>query len=423
MHCLEPQCLNSAILFALMDIAVYSRRWVHLVFICMLSLLTQYISKSFGVANQIFAAYFETTLAALDWTTVGLYAGTALVTPAFAYLEFAELLGFRSIVICGTISLLIVCLVIILSVQFPVLFPALVAASFLEGVSYSVSFSVGPSFAAQWFPENQVGFAIACNNAAIYAGFGLGSLVPSLVLHPMPSVDQSSKNDSNFSVLMTANITTLTQSTWKQTTNISLMLMYSVICVVLFLSLVYFYIFATDLPPKPPTPAMYLKQFGNQLCESKSFNAFIKYTKCLFKDVNYCLCLIISGISFNIGVLNVLHTSQAIEHILNPGFYNLTFTITLVSGLIQFTYITCAAISSVVSSKTLKTFKDNYKAQVIFGSGLCVGAWICVLVSFYLKSLVLTFIGNAAFGTGQAFANIPLIDAVTRHTYPLTKRW
>ena len=385
---------------------LYKRRWILLAAICLCSLLTDFMAKSFAASNEILAAYFQVSLAQLDWACVGMDTGTSLVTPVFAYFSFIKVFGFRTMAICGSACLLLSCVCILLTVHFRFLFPMMIVANLLQGVSYSVCFSVGSFFSVLWFPDHQIGLAIAFNAAAMAAGVILSSIVPPALL-TNPPFPTKSENASTFQ-----QSTTAISDEWNTATYETLMHIYLTVGITLLLLLMFFYFFASDLPPKAPTLALALKRFsGTKTQSTKTFRNFLRETKDLFQDRTYLLCISISGVTFNMIVVQLVHLSQFINHIDD------NISASLTSGFI-ITVVSVSGIAfSFVSAKILQFFQQH-TYQVNVGAGLLFGSSVCLFFSYQYKSLIGLYVGNIIWGAASRICNIPLFEVVTRHTYP-----
>ena len=388
------------------DTKIYKRRWILLAAICLCSLLTDFTAKSFAASNEILAAYFQVSLTKLDWACGGLDAGTSLVTPVLAYFSFIKHFGFRTMAICGSACLLLSYVCILLTVHFPFLFPMMIVANLLQGVTYSVCLSVGLFFAVLWFPDHQVGLAIAFNFAAFPVGVILSSIVPPALL-TNPPFPTRSENASMFQ-----QNTTAINDEWNRATYETLMCIYLTAGIILLLLLMFFYFFASDLPPKAPTLALALKRFSGTKTQSiKTFPNFLRETKDLFQDQTYLLCISISGITFNMIIVQLVHLSQFINHIDNKISASLT------SGFIITAFSVSGLVFSFISAKILQLFQQR-TYQVNVGAGLLFGCSLCVLCSYYYKSLIGFYVGNIIWGAASRICNIPLFEVVTRHTYP-----
>ena len=388
------------------EIAIYPKRWVLLAATCITTLTGQFLSKSFGTSNLILSVYFDVSLATLDWILVGVYAGTNLITPVFAYLAYAKIIAYRSMSMYGTACLLVSCFVIVLTVQFPVIFPVSIAGTLLQGVANCVSISTSSFFAVLWFPDHQIGLAIACNTASSFAGFAIGASVPPFILLSPPLLNPNSMINSATEFRK-----------WKKRTYCTLMEIYATLAVVFCLLLIYFWIHAEDLPPKPPTRAMLLQRTSHNERDGKSFQSFIKCTKTLFGNKTYVLFVIISGIIFNLNVIEILYVSQLVQTILGTE-YNAFVSRTIAT--IAITYSLSAVVGSFISSKILSIFK-HHATQIVLGIVLDLLCILGLLLSFYFKSLVGFYISKSGCGISEMLCTIPLYEVVTRHTYPINE--
>ena len=391
------------------DLGVYSIRWLLLAATFLCSVINVFLSKSFGTANQILSIYFDVTVAELDWALLGLYAGTTLVTPIFAYLCYANLIGFRNMSICGTACLFLSCMCIVLTVQFPVIFPLMIVISFLQGVAYCVSFSVGVYFAVLWFPDHQVAFAIACNTASWVAGSSLGSIIPPALL-----VSPLFQNGSNSSFLETP-----AQQEWLKATNTTLLWLYSVPSGMLCILFICFCVFAKDLPPKAPTFALHLKRISHQQKETPSVRKFIVKTKELFSDCTYVLSVFILGVTYNIIIVLTVHLPLLVGVIVDNDVTQSSTA--LISGYTRITYGLSAFVSSFAVAKILLHFK-NYARLATIGTGIMLCGGLGLLSSYYFKNVIGFYISNVILGAGTRLGNVPLQDVITRHTYPKNER-
>ena len=391
------------------SVEIYTKRWFLLAAICIYSVIIMFLSKSFSTANEILAAYFHVSLTELDWACLGLYVGSALVTPVFAYLCFTKVIGFKSMTICGSVCLLLSCSCILVAIRYPSLFPIMVGVSLLQGVAYCVSFSSGAFFAVLWFPDHQVSLAIAFNSAATASGVILGTIVPPALLKNL-KLQMLQENSSSF----LQNDTEFME--WNKATYKTLTYIYSAVEVILVLLFSFFCLFAKDLPPKPPTLALAKKRIIDvNLKETRTWSGFVACTKELFEDRTYFLSNVITGIAYNLIVIEMLHLSQLVNFIMDGS--NMTTSASLVSGFIILTFAIAAFPSSFLSSKILLYFQ-RHTAQINVGTGMLLGSVILILVSYYCKLLPGFYIGNIWWGLSGRICIIPLLDVVTRHTYP-----
>ena len=386
-------------------VGIYTERWFLLAATCINTTLNLFLSKSFSTANEILVVYFQVSLMQLDWACLGLYAGTTLITPLVAYLCFAKLIGFRMMAICGCFCSLLSCSCILLTIRYPFLFSLMVGASLLQGVAYCASFSLGTFFAVLWFPDNQVGLAIAFNSAAMVGANILGAVIPPALLKIplMPMTQQTFQRNSS------SNLTK-----WKIQTFKDLICLYSTVAIILILLLLFFLIFAKDLPPKPPTLALAQKQLTDDNLKetNKSWGDFVTSTKELFQDRTYLLSNFISGVAYCVGVVEMLHLSQLVNVIIQDSN-----SASLISGYIVIAFAASSFTSAFLSAKILLYFQQH-TGQIIVGTGILFGSGICLILSYHYKFLVGFYMGNITLGAGIRICMIPLLDVITRHTYP-----
>ena len=386
-------------------VKIYTKRWVLLAAISIYTAAIIFLSKSFSIGNEIWVVYFDVSLAEIDWACLGLYVGSAAVTPIFAYLCFAKVIGFRSMSICGSLCLLLSCSCILVAINYPSLFPLMVGVSLLQGVAYCVSFSSAAFFAVLWFPDNQVSLAIAFNSASVVSGGVLGSnIIPALLKTP---------NLQNTSSVVQNN-TDLIE--WNKATYKTLTYIYSAVGVILVLLLLFFFTFAKDLPIKAPTLALAQKRIiDTTLQETRTWGGFVSCTKELFQDRTFLLISVITGITFNLIIVEMLHLTQLVHVILDDSKTNASAS--SMSGFIILAFALIAFPSAFLSNRILQRFQRP-TLQIKVGAGMLLGSVSLILVSYYCKFLPGFFIGNIGWGLSVRICIIPLLDVVTRHTYP-----
>ena len=389
------------------EIAVYKKRWFLLAALCMLSVISQFLSKSFGTSDEILSVYYNVSLTELDWAVEGLYGGTAIITPLFAYLCYKDNFGFRMMTIIGSLCSLISCVAIVLSIAFPSLFPLLLASTFLQGVSYLICLSIGTFFAVLWFPEEQVHLAVACNINSIMIGVLFGSLLPTALLRQPP------RNGTNLS---------LEHTNWSQGVYHALLPMYLVVTFILCFLLLFFVIYADDEPPQPPTVAMLLKRNrdvgAGETAQNKSFREYVILCKLLLKDIHFLMMNFVIGICYNINGLTILSMSQIVDEITRNG--SLQLTSAFLSSLIVLIYAFSAVGSGFVVAKYLKHSRI-FPWLIPVGTFLETIVGVMYFLSYHYKSLVSLFVANFVLGFGNRCASIPLFVVVTQHTYPINE--
>ena len=384
-------------------IELYTRRWVILFATCLVTVATIFASKSFTVANEIYAAYFGVNLVILDWSCLALYVGATVVTPVFAWLFFKKSVGFRILSISGTSCLLVSYLVIVFAIQFPILYPFMVVSNFLQGVAYTVCFTVGTSFAVLWFPDCQVGIAIACNAISFSVGTLIGAILPPAIFENL----EVFKNLSDQQQFLK----------WKEAAKTDLFWMYTPVLGLLILVLTFFVSYVTDLPPKPPTFALLLKRnlakndYGN-----KSFVDYIAAISKLFKDTTFLLCCLALSIVYNIVIIEIVHITEIVAQFTKRTKFEIPDDVTGGEIITGYSVTCCAAAFG--SAAVLNKWK-HYFGQTLLGTALSLLLSLGMTFSLYVKS----FVGFCSciffYGVSTRLFVIPLLEIITRHTFPL----
>ena len=393
------------------EVFVFKRRWLLLFVTCLWSTIDVFLSLCFGAADELFAVYFQANLDRIDWMLLGLHAGTVVVTPIFAYLCHAEYMGFRNMSIAAILCLLVSCIATILSVQYPFLYLILIPINFLHGIAYSVSACVATFFPVLWFPDKEVSFAIASVGASMSLGGLLGAIIPPEIIKRISfgvHLNQSIGADNEL-------------RDWKESTHDALLWLFSTLAVTLCLLLIYIAIFAEDLPPKPPTYAMLVKRCSNTKKQSfqDSLKKFFCNTKLLFQDKMFLIAASVLGLTNNIIDVEILHLSQLVRKITHYSTdYGLSSSV--LSGLVIVVTSLSGIFAVFVSAKVLQLYK-RYSIQTIFGTSLSLCSAIGILLFYHYNVLSGLFLGNFIFSCAKRFCVVPVMEAVTRHTYPMNE--
>ena len=394
----------------LAEIAVYPKRWLILAAFCFITLLANFGSKSFTVANQIYAAYLDVDLVLLDWATLAMNFGVVIITPIFSWLFFKKAAGFRILSITGASCLLISYFVIALTIQFPNLYPLMFLSNLLQGVALAVGITVSPSFAVVWFPDNQVGLAIASDLLCQNLGIIMGTILPPVFLNQPDAVD----------CFINTTCTELfgQNNTLHQKTRDTMLLFYTPCIAVLLILLIIFIALITDQPLKPPTYAMLVKRNQNHTSSSTgNFSQFLEEVKMLHQDVNFILCVVALSIPYNLIVVFYLHITVIVEHF-DISAMNIGISNDIIGGLLIASYSLSNSVFGFVSAKILNYWK-KYVLQVLLGSMLIFFSLTGATLAYYYHNFVSFCVGIFLYSIGTRLVVIPLLEVITRHTYPI----
>jgi len=394
---------------SVLEVAVYTKRWAILAAFCSLNIFVNFASQSFAVANQIYSEYYNTNFSLLDWLSLGMYAGLVLAAPVIAWLIFKQTIGFRVLLITATCSLLVTYLVIIVSVVLPYLYPLMIVSNLLQGVAYIVSVTVGPSFAVVWFPNHQVGLVIAIDLLCHNVGVIFGSILPPVFLkHPPAYFGNNSISE----------ITSPQQDSWRNEIRITSLYFYIPCAVVLFALILFFIAFMKDQPLKPPTHAMLVKRITSQSTKpSTDFSQFLTAVKCLHQDVNFVLCIFTLNPIYSLMVVFFLHITAIVDYfqIRNMG---INMSNDIFAGLLISALSMSNVIFGFVSAELSRKWK-SYVKQAIIGAILTTIALLSVVLSAYYHMFKLFCVSMFFYGVGSRIFVIPLLEIITRHTYPI----
>ena len=395
------------------DIAVYSKRWLILAAFSLTNLLVNFGTKSFAVANQIYAEYFDVSLAVLDWFSLAIYLGAVFILPVFAWLFFYRMAKFRYLSIMGSSALLLSYFIIVLSVQFPHIYPLLIMTNLLQGVTLTVSVTAGPAFAVVWFPDHQVGLAIAIDLFGFQLGSILGALLPPVFLSYPPSMPESNSTSIN----TFQNVC----SCWVNETHKTMLLFY-IPCLIGLLALVTFFIsFMTDQPLKAPTYAMGLKRISDNSSQAttKTFEEFITTIKSLHFDMNFVLCTLALSVTFSTYIVLILHATTIAEHLDINGMPIHNYLSSDIGGGILVTIYTFTSMVFGFASAKISSKWKKYRLQSVIGLVFNLFALLGLILSFHYKNFKWFCVFLILFSFGTRLCVIPLLEVVTRHTYPI----
>ena len=390
------------------ETAVFSIRWVILASFCMTTVLVNFVSKSFTVADEIYAAYYGVSLSEVDLSALAVFFGAGFCTPIFSWLFFKRTIGLRVFLITGSVCLLVSYIFVLLSIQFVQLYPLMVVVNTLQGVAYLIHSTVGPSFAVVWFPNNEVSLAIAIDLFSHNAGLVLGSILPPVFLKNPPT---------NLVTNITADDFDALQEKWKTETHKTLLFFYIPCAVVLFILILIFIAIGTDQPLKPPTHAMLAKRKTTDKTPTNSLSQFFDAVKSLHTDVNLVLCTFALNIIFYFSVPIYLNITVIVESF-NIQDLEINLSNDVMGGILIVTYSVSNIGFGFLSAKLSSIWK-NFVRQAITGSFFAFLAFIGLTLSFYYRMFYSFWVCLVLYSFGARIFLIPMLEVITRHTYPV----
>ena len=413
------------------NIAVFRRRWAFLFGIFLINTTSMFSSVCFGLIDDIFTTYFNISYVEGDWITLAVYVTSCLAIPVLAWLCFANRMGIRLLILLENFCLTLSYLLIVLAIAFPQHYLLIIFGQLIHGVTNAIQWSIPPLFAVLWFPNDEVGIAIAANFIGAALGAGIGFLVPPLILIEPPSVLPKKSAHFNQTIDIYSNVTdlqvlgrndTALNSTWKEEDRTSLLKLFITMLVVTAMLLLFFFIFLTDLPPKPPTIAQALKR-TSQSEEVKSLNKtnlkeYFHLLRLLFADIVFVSLLIVYSIVHRAVMLEFTLMGELIRAI--APYVDIDATPDQLGSYVMILYPIFTATGSVTSGKLLDTY-GKYQRQATIGAGMTFVSTFGIAICYYFKSFIGLCVFNGGFGFSTRICIISLLAVVTRHTYPVAE--
>ena len=168
----------------LTETKLYKRRWAMAAMLAAQSIVGRILMTSIGVINDIYKTYFDLSSYVVDWFT--LIQIPAIVLSAFllAILTFNSITDSRKLFILFCSSALFLCACSLVAITANNLYGLIFVGQFVVGFGVPAASAVIGSLAINWFPENQIGYALSIKEAGFNIGCLLGYLIPSQIFIP-----------------------------------------------------------------------------------------------------------------------------------------------------------------------------------------------------------------------------------------------
>ena len=173
------QPIDNAIENVQVQTKLYGVRWWIAFFIALVAVLTRMLQGMFGVINNIIICYFNISYFAVDWFTL------ATIPAMFFFSLFMALMIYNKVKVLKKLAVTMsVCLVVtgachLFAYVYPPLFLLMYLGQITLGFAFAILDAVSASLALSWFPEHQVGFALAARSIGTRLGSLLGIIIPS----------------------------------------------------------------------------------------------------------------------------------------------------------------------------------------------------------------------------------------------------
>nr|CAB3246503.1 feline leukemia virus subgroup C receptor-related protein 2-like [Phallusia mammillata] len=377
------------------DVHLYKRRWVFLLALTLLQVLSGFSFSCFGQISNFFVSYFHVTYVQVDWMTLVFDVPPLVLTVPFAWLTYRRYVQIRILTIFCAFALTGAYASFALSLIHPNLFGLSIIGQALNGLAAQVLMATPSIFGAVWFAENEIGTAISLNLMGVFAGYGLGVVLPTNLL----SLSNTS-NTTNNSTVLTGNRNILLE-------------IYSCSFGICFLILVLLCIWVTDVPPKPPTVAQARKSIEQTNVDS---SRFWFQTGSILTNKTFIMACIIFGIIFEATTVEFTMMSQIFKAWAQKTDSQLRYD--AMGGYVICFYSAGSICGTIPAAKLVDKYK-NYKVIAICGTLLTFLGSVGVVLGVLFTNVVSIYVSNVVIGFFTQVAMVSIYEIVTQHTYPV----
>lgn len=378
------------------EVQLYPIRWLFLAVAALFYLLFCYSSVSISQINNIFVLYFDVTYAAVDWGSIGQFAGASFATVFVSWLTFTKRLQFRRLVITVAILMCLSLSVKMAAFADTKLFALITVGQLLGGACLALQFPMNVALIMAWFPHEEVGTALGVFLFGGSAGDVLGTLLPSHVVR-QPPTNATSKSDA-----------------WRTVDRNICLLLWAVPFILYFVSMLLMIWLAADYPPKPPT--LVQKQDRKRSDVRPTSDEFFSTCKQLVKNKNFFIAITGGSIIYHLNTGEYTMMTQLMTKVLRDSTHN----VDVMSGYSISLLFCGAVVGSLVGGKVVNISK-RYKAQAVSAAILVVLSSAAVLVSYHYNSFLGIFVGNVMLGFFARLYVLALIEILTQTTYPINE--
>ena len=286
-----------------MEIETYARRWFILGCFTGQILAIRMLMNSTGVVNNVYKAYFNIPYFVIDWFTLIQTPGRIISTIVLAILIFNSKMKFRLLFVIVSSSAVLLCVCFMISFAFPQFYGLIFVGEAVIGFGFQAADPIISRFATNWFPEDQIGFAMSFKLMGICFGCLLAFFVPSQLFRLPPIHLKSTSLSSTYN----DNISARHFSRWHEDVYWKSLSLYGVLLFVCLALGITTFTSAADLPPKPPTLAQARKRqhlngqktIMSNMSLIKSIKLFLTESKSIMFNAVFFQAVIMQSISYH----------------------------------------------------------------------------------------------------------------------------
>jgi len=397
---------------------LYSIRWFIIFLIGFVAIVSRTLRSSFGVVNDVYVSYFNVSYVIVDWFTLIMLPGSVIFCVLFFLLSsFGKSISTSKLAILMSGCLSFTCICSIIAYVHTKLYPVMLVGNFVLGVVIAALDPVTASYAIDWFPEHQIGIALASKEIGACTGSLFGFIIPSNLLL-VPNKQLNSTNVTGWPLTTQPN----SNQNWFSKNQIQLIVFSSVLLTIAALITICFAIFMKKKPPLPPTKAqakVRLQLEEQSTLSSFDWNQLTKLLKLLklvmlskvFLQVIFILSAAVGGCST---FLKVFMGEILRKLFIELGYQN---KYNALSGLALLCYVIGTILGSVLSGKLVDNFK-NYHQQISIALASGTLSMIFILLGYYFNITALVFVFHVIFGICLGYLSTPCYEIIFQHFYP-----
>ena len=396
------------------DIQTYGLRWWIAFVLALLLIMIRLIANSIGVVNNVYKAYFNVSIYAVDWFTMVQIPGFMVGCIVMAKLTYHSIVDLRRLCLVASVVTFISCALMIVAFIFPHLYGLIFVGHLLLGLGSPSAFALMNMFSTSWFPENQVGLALSFESMGMSIGTLLAFFIPSQLFEP-PLANLT--KEKHFA--LRGNKTFNQETHWQNKTQLRFLFLFGVSLLVCLFVVIFIFVYVVDQPPKPPSLAQAKARAKKTKTEQKKFIADFKE---FFEEVGKVL-----GdkaiIQFMV-ITSILGSGNYLQKLLMGELVRLVFDVTehnskinAMSGYVLICYEIGCFLGGLIGGKVIDHTK-KYKIVVAVSMGLYFMSFSALTVGYYFHNIPSVYILNALLGFFACFSKIPLFDMLLQHTYP-----
>jgi len=375
-------------------VKLYRRRWVVLVVLMLTQCLTAVSYTCFGQVGDFFVTFFQVSYDQVDWITLGHMVAPMAITLPLLWTIHNRKFGLRklSITAAGGLTVVFLCLTLCLCSR--KLFAVAMVGQLVGGITATFVMMTSSTFPVLWFPEDEIGTAIAVNTMGLYLGIGIGTAVPTIAIHKHSHLSEGNTKQIHY-------------------IRDFFLIMNGCFALISLFVTIFFISVAADRPPTAPTKAQAIKQASEKNVQSENFFKALKRLAC---DNHLWLTSAAVGIMVQIITLEFMLLPEMLRELTQQG--RLSINADRCGGYLLVVYSIGAVVGTIAIGRVMDVYK-NYKSLANTCSVVTTVSAVGFALGFCFANLPVMFASNFVYGVGNKAILVVLFEVATQHTYPI----